>query len=154
MYEVRNEIEEIRKALLIKENDFVEVAKDKWQLIQKSFEDKFISKESPKVKYYWYWSALKGEHLSIFVSQNEMEILNRLLDEDEKIYFFTNENGERVKFWFYEGKVKFIKKILSESYFINEYYLLSKKFNWLLCFNHEEMLIGSCSEIIEKMKNL
>jgi hypothetical protein len=122
MYEVRNEIEEIRKAFEIKENDFAEVAKNNWQLIQKKFEYKFISKESPKAKYYWYWYALKGEQFSLFASEKEIEILNKLLNEDEKIYFFTKESGERAKFWLYEGKVKYIIKIINKACLIDEYY--------------------------------
>jgi hypothetical protein len=58
-----------------------------------------------------------------------------LIDETETVWYFVNETiREGEKFWFYEGKIKTIQKVIEVSGF-DELYIASKKYEWLICIN-------------------
>ena len=46
------------------------------------------------------------------------------------------------KFWFYQGRPRAINRVLAECYHLDEIYLVSKKYAWLLCLNHHDVLYG------------
>jgi hypothetical protein len=52
-------------------------------------------------------------------------------------------------FWLYEGRINAIISILKELSF-EEYYIVSKKLEWILCENHHNLLIGSGKHIMKK----
>jgi hypothetical protein len=58
------------------------------------------------------------------------------------------------KFWFYEGKVKTIQTVIEASSQLDEMYLISKQYDWLLCINHHDTLIGTGTRITSKMKEI
>ena len=50
--------------------------------------------------------------------------------------------------------VKAIRKVILESCYIDELYLASKKYDWLICINHHDVLIATGKIIAEKLRNL
>jgi len=61
---------------------------------------------------------------------------------------------DRDKLLFYQGKVKAIQKILPETSYLDEYYLINKKYEWLLSVNHHDILTGTGEFIVEQLKSL
>lgn len=48
------------------------------------------------------------------------------------------------KMWLYEGETAFIlNELISNLSRLGEYYLISKKWDWILCENHHETICGS-----------
>ncbi|WP_411268085.1 DUF6756 family protein [Paenibacillus sp. PL91] len=45
-----------------------------------------------------------------------------------------------------------IKNVIPELMHLREHYVVSKKYEWLLCVNHYDIVFGSGLEIIDKMK--
>lgn len=78
-------------------------------------------------------------------------ILERLIDPSEVVWFFVN--GDKDKFWFYQGKVKAIRKVILECSYIDELYLASKKYDWLICINHHDTLITTGNAMAEIVRN-
>lgn len=77
-----------------------------------------------------------------------------LIDPTEKVWLCVNESvNERTKRWFYEGLIKPIVSVLEES-FVDEVYISSKKYHWLLCINHHDVLIATGHPMVEKLKQL
>jgi hypothetical protein len=50
--------------------------------------------------------------------------------------------------------VKAIRKVILESCYIDELYLASKKYDWLICINHHDVLIATGKIMAEKLRNL
>ena len=66
---------------------------------------------------------------SSIVVKPPFELLEQMIDPTEEVWFFVN--GYKDKFWFYQGRVKVIRKVILESCYIDELYFASKKYEWL-----------------------
>lgn len=130
-----------------------EVGIHHWENIIKKFEQAFIKKPAYTTNITWYWEFLKSSYSLQFINNDAYEQLHKLIDESEKVIFMVEEQNIKPKFWVYEGKIKAIQKVIEESTGF-EYYIFSKKLDWLLCENHHGFLIGSGDSMIEKMRSL
>ena len=114
----------------------------------KRIEDKFVSAQYDKIL--WWWNGyLKGPIHSVLLPDWPAGELHKLIPLHEQIWFIAEDD----KFWLFEGDIKSIQKVLSESHAF-EYYIVSKKYEWLLCENHHEVLFGVGEIIIEKLKQI
>jgi hypothetical protein len=152
---LRIDIERVRRELHISLKDFKPVSFTDWKSMQQKVEEKFVYKSHYKTKHTWYWKNFKHGSLGIPFDSNPYEELNKIIDENELVLFFANEIiNEQSKFWFYEGRIKAIQSVISETIGFDEYYIGSKKYNWLVCVNHHDILIGTGKPIIDKLKEL
>jgi len=78
--------------------------------------------------------------------------LDQLIDPSQEILFFVN--GDKDKFWFYKGKVKAIQTVIAESSYMDELYLASMKYDWLICINHHNCLIATGNLMPDRLRNL
>jgi hypothetical protein len=62
-------------------------------------------------------------------------------------------NG-RDKFWFYEGYIDSIELVLGEISYADEIYVASKKYEWLICINHHNVLIATGKLMPDKLRKL
>lgn len=86
------------------------------------------------------------------LSKSAEQYLCDLIDPDETIWLGAlGTYKEQSKIWFYEGKIEAIMKILVETYFFDEFYLVSKKYDWLICINHNN-LIAIGKDMPQKLK--
>ncbi|MGG2134559.1 DUF6756 family protein [Bacillus sp. S2(2024)] len=149
---VRTEINSMLKENMIPKELLSEVGIHQWENIIQKFEQAFIKKSHYTNQISWYWLFLKSDGYSVhFIDDDAYKHLHKLVDENERIFFMVEEKSAKPKFWVYEGNITMIQKIIDET-FAFEYYIFSKKFEWLLCENHHGILIGFGDKIIEKMK--
>ena len=66
----------------------------------------------------------------------------------------NNTVNESTKFWLYEGRVEAIQQIISECCLLDEIYLISKKYEWLLCINHHDVLYATGGNMPAKLRQL
>lgn len=150
--ELRSDIERARKDLSIRAEEFRELKIGEWENIQKNIYDAFLFQRRQETTRSWLWNDFKVEDYAIGCKSDPYEKLNLLLDEDELVYFFVNETvNEQTKYWYYEGKINSIISVIGETIGLDEYYLSSKKYDWLLSTNHHDVLTG-VGTIISKMK--
>jgi hypothetical protein len=146
---VRDEIELAIRELKISGQDFFEVNKYKWQGIIKQIVKSFVSVNrcGNADDFHWAWERFK-EPVKCFVFEDDSayahlkEVLN-----NEYVWFIAEDDFN--KMWLYEAKANLIPVVLSECSFF-EYYIVSKKYNWLLCENHHRCLIAVGESIIDK----
>ena len=139
---LRSEIERVRKDFNISNDDFRALKINQWENIEAEIEKNFLSKKMSNAN--WIWNNLKVESISINCKTNPFDKLDLLIDKKELVYFFINETvREQTKYWYYEGRIKSITQILEEVQGFDEFYLCSKKYQWLLCVNHHDILIGT-----------
>jgi len=61
---------------------------------------------------------------------------------------------ELPSFGFNQGQVKLVQTIIAEACYIDELYLVSKKYDWLLCINHHDVLIATGRTMPDKLRQL
>jgi hypothetical protein len=148
---LRDEIHGISNILNYTDNEFKEVNKNQWEQVIRAIEDAFIARKTHNSLITLYWEHLKGECYTLqFPNDNAFTILDKLIHKDEKVWFLAQDTH---KVWLYEGFIEHIINIIKECYAF-EYYIVSKKYIWLLCENHHGCLTGIGNEVIERMKKL
>ncbi|WP_205301049.1 DUF6756 family protein [Paenibacillus aceris] len=45
-------------------------------------------------------------------------------------------------------------KVIPELVHLREYYIISKKYEWLLCVNHHDIVFGSGAELVDIMEKI
>ncbi len=141
---VRNDIERIIKEFSLDRNNIFEVSKQTYAAITDKIRAIFIKDSGPI-----HWSNINGsikdsEHICI--SGNELWYHNLLncVDNNELMYVqFEDTKAYEPKYWLYEIKVRELITVLDESSWLSDYYIVSKKFNWLISENHEEHICFS-----------
>lgn len=123
---------------------------DEWQKIEENIYHTFCKLYHPTIRPIWLWEHFKLDTAFLPIKPPFL-ILERLIDPLNEVWFFVN--GGRDKFWFYQGKVKTIRKVILESSYIEELYIASKKYDWLICINHHDALIGTGESIAKKIRN-
>ncbi len=153
--DLRKEIETIRKDFSLTENQFQPLRQNDWKEIEEKVYQTFCKLTHYKSRPIWLWEYFKLDTASVSTEQRPYLYLDKLIDNNETVWFFINETvKENHKFWFYQGQVKPIQKIIAESSYIDELYLVSKKYDWLLCINHHEIIIATGQTMPEKLKQL
>lgn len=154
--ELRVEIETVRKRLQIPDEEFAPLPyTTNWAKLEENIYQAFCRINHPTSRPLWLWERFKQEKCFIELNYRPYTFFDKLIDEDEKVWLMLNESvnmGD--KFWFYEGKIKAIQEIINESGYIDELYIISKKYEWLLCINHHDYLIGTGDIMLNRLKRL
>lgn len=79
-------------------------------------------------------------------------LLTSLVDPEETVWLMLDETVNfEDKCWFYQGTPHAICSILAECCYLDEVYLISKKYTWLLCVNHHDVVYGIGSPMQERL---
>ena len=149
---MRRDIEKITQDLNIASTDFNSLGiYEDWHKIEEKIYNTFCQIDHPKSRPIWLWEYFKLDTYSLSI-KNPYQMLEQLVNPNEEIWFFLN--GDRDKFWFYQGKITAITKVISESSYIDEIYLVSKKYDWLICINHHDTLIATGKSMATRLKNI
>lgn len=149
---LRTEIEIIIKDNNLSTRDFKALGiYDDWKAIEEKIYQIFCRLDHPTERPIWLWEYFKLDTFSIVVEQ-PYKFLEKLVDNNEVVWFFVN--GDKDKFWFYEGKIKAIVTVIEESSYIDELYIASKKYDWLICINHHDDLIATGQVMPGKLRQL
>lgn len=97
----------------------------------------------------WLWERYKGEWFGLALKDYPDYILDQLVPIAEVVWFMVYDGDD---FYFYHGRVNAIQQILLECS-PDEYYLINKKYNWLLSVNHHDSLTGTGEFIIQQLKS-
>ncbi len=150
--DLRADIENIIRGRQINARDFRPLGiHEDWQAIEENIYKHFCRLDHPKFRPVWLWEYFKRDQFTV-VTEQPHTLLPKLLDPDETVWFFVN--GDKDKLWFYEGKSDTIITIVEESCYIDELYLASKKYEWLICINHHDNLIATGDTMPDKLKRL
>ncbi|WP_339249140.1 DUF6756 family protein [Paenibacillus sp. FSL P2-0136] len=144
---VRTEIEELIKTLKLDRCGLFEVGKDKWIRILREIEERFLVKTHHTQGLHWGWNRLQEPRLSASFTAKDYSKLRDII-QDDSIWFIAEDCYD--KLWLYEGKRATILQVIPELCHLNEYYLISKKLQWLICEDHHDMLHLSGQPIIER----
>lgn len=119
--------------------------------------DQFTTLEPSGLNALWWWNSFKDPKYS-WPDCLPMcaPVLRQLVPADETIWFVAEDWGRQKKhgnFWLYESRIGAITAILDEAWHF-EFYLVSKKFAWLLCQNHHDVLMAVGEPMVSKLKRM
>ncbi|MBO9659034.1 MAG: hypothetical protein J7527_09430, partial [Chitinophagaceae bacterium] len=126
----RAEIDRIIKEQRIEPDRFriLDIHED-WKGIEDKVYQTFCQLDHPTSKPTYLWESFKQETVSL-TKEKPWLYLDQLVDQNERVWFF--DGGEK-KSWFFEGFIKEIVTVIDEStYAIDEIYIASKKYEWLI----------------------
>lgn len=136
-YLVRDEIEKIVKEKRIPKERFAEFSKNSWQDIVKKFHSIFLDrKKHPTYDLSYCWLHFReglesSEPVSMRVNSDvyfdRVGELIPLEDRDKKLFLILSQG------WVYEGHAEEILLVLSELFYLEDAYIVSPKFKWVIC---------------------
>ncbi len=98
---------------------------------------RFLVKGRDALNYVWLWEHFLGPTVS-YNEQDTIRFLDSRLPKDQSYWFLASE--ENGKYWVAEGTGDGIIQVLKEMYSF-EYYIIERKFLWIVCENHHGTLI-------------
>ncbi|MDR2638273.1 MAG: hypothetical protein LBC09_00370 [Helicobacteraceae bacterium] len=148
---IRDEIARAVKALKIDESAFGEV-KSQWDdIVDKTVKRFVAAKDYKEANMRWAWTRFNQPYASaVFADDRAYKRLPEII-EDDRAWFFAEESFD--KFWIYEVKPSLIPLVLDETPYF-EYYVVSKKYDWLLCENHHGRLFAVGERVIAKLNGI
>ena len=159
----RPEIQHYCKENLIKEEDFRFLSMNQWQNVYDKVLDNFVDYEYARYNGLHWFNINGGRKKEIFYmydSRDDWEWVLKLpeivRESEEMLYLLLDEGGIKSKFWIAEGKANVIAKLLHEELVNDDYYIVQKKYEWMITKNHHEMIsfIGRQDKLnIEVLKN-
>lgn len=161
--EIRKEILQYCKSKGIGSDRFRPVPMDKWQNIYDEAVDHFVDK-TKNWRQGLHWLSINGnfcpgmEVIAAYDTRDDWEWVRALprlpVIRGQMAYLFIEEGS---KFWIFEGLPDVIAEILEEGLYWNDYYIISRKYQWLISMNHEEIVLfagtGLDREVIMEIKD-
>lgn len=154
MPDLRNEIENAAKALNVPPSYFRNVGPLPWKHISSQVAYQFLVRGELQIANTWWWECMKAPVSALHVSSGEgHRFLTLLAPPNEQAWLFAEETlNEQSKKWVFEGRVREFQQILGECYLF-EYYIVSKRGEWLVAENHHNVLFAAGSAI-DRMSKL
>ena len=144
---------ELRARLDLSEADFRRVGRDRWRSILEQLANRFADRTRDR-KRELHWANTNGYspwamdrlagcwHTDC---RSWFFRLPELLPEDQFVYLLLEPAGGW--FWLFEGRLEAVIRalaVLNETAFLGlgspDYYLASRKFRWIIGFNHHDMV--------------
>ncbi len=123
--DLRKDIEVARKSLLIPESDLSPLPHTTdWHRLEERIYSTFCELEG-KSRPSWLWNNYKNEWYGLGLKGYPDDILDQIVPIGETVWFMAYDGDD---FLFYQGKVKAIQKLLPELTYLDEYYLINKKY--------------------------
>lgn len=142
---IRNEIERIIKDIPIDRSRCFECSKTSYRSIIKKVEQIFVSHGKSL-----HWSNMGDGFNKKLTCQTKNIAENRLWftklpnivpENKQPIYvLFEDRKNYEPKYWVYEMHIPELICILSEINGLNDFYIVSKKFDWLVSECHEDIV--------------
>ena len=135
-------------AALKLESEISLVSLHKYEAILKEVISRFTTLGKGSKSTRWLWEHFK-EPMASATPYDPIEMLRALVPSNEQVWFIVEDFCHRKlhgNFWLYEGAVGPICDLLDNLQSV-ELYLVSKKFEWLLCINHHQVVVASGGEM-------
>jgi hypothetical protein len=140
---LRVEIKKLCEQLNIDSTELSEVNVNHWQDIEEKIWKKFSTRKNSR----WIWESLKNPTYGFHIDFPHLRLTD-IIDKNEQVWFLLDETvNEKTKFWIYEGEIEPFIKVIWESYRVDEILIVSKKLEWLISYNHHDILIGTEKKI-------
>ena len=140
--QIRDEIERIIKEYELDRNRIHEVPKQSYTDIIKRTEAEFVVNGG--LHRCWDGRLLKKHTIRTRdVSEDKLwyHTLTEIFSSDEPVYALLEDTkAYEPKYWVFETHLPEMITVLDEINGLDEFYLVSKKYKWLICETHEDII--------------
>lgn len=150
----KDQLLRVSRLLGISPSDFTTVGIHAWPSILGKIERTFVQKTSSNIRFNWWWESFKEPHYRLsFKDGRAYSCFELLFDPHEQVWFVAcDSTHDPSKLWLFQGTIMAIKQLLHE-HTPFEYYVVSKKYAWLVCETAQYVLYG-LGNIIPKLRAL
>jgi hypothetical protein len=149
--DARQEIERARHALGLPDGAFASLpCTTNWRQLEETIYHTFCALHQPTVRPRWLWELFRPGACALDNEDDPLATMMTLVEAETLVWLMVLDEG---KFWFYQGQPTAIYAVLNECACLDEIYLLSRKFEWLLCLNHHNVVYGIGKAMSEQMKH-
>ena len=155
--DLRADIERARQELYVSHDVFAPIQPNDWQGIEEQIYREFCQLDHPTARPVWLWMTFKKDTAKLALNswQEQENIILQLLDQHQRMWLMVNESFNNAeKFWFYECEIEAAMQILADLYYLDEFYLVDKKYNWIVAVDHHNILHVSGQTLAERLRNL
>jgi hypothetical protein len=147
---LRDALNDATKCLALDANRFRLLGPHEYESVLRVVTEQFLDVGEKGLNYYRWWENFRGNTAS-FHTSNAYKLLPKLLPHNQPLWFIAEDSSKKnAYFWVYEADAEAIVQVLAESHQF-EYYIVSKKRDWLLCENHHEVLVAVGEPMIEAL---
>lgn len=140
---MRDEIESIIKEFNLDRSRIFEISHLRYEDIIKKVEKTFVKNGGPL-----HWSNIDNrfnKELPIktqYIGNNKMwyQSLSKIIGDELHYVLLEDTKNYQPKYWVYEMCPKEIITVINESYMLDDFYIVSKKFQWLISECHEDIV--------------
>lgn len=140
---MREEIESIIKKFNLERSRIFEVSHIRYEDIIEKVEKTFVRNGGPL-----HWSNVENRFSGVLplktqhMGNNKLwyQKLDRIIGDELHYVLFEDTKNYEPKYWVYEMCPHEIITIIGESYMLADYYIVSKKFKWLISECHEDIV--------------
>jgi len=132
-----------------------QVSLHRYQAILQRVSSQFTTLGQNANKTRWWWEHLTNP-ITTLQPYDPVETLRLLIPANEQVWFIaedwshTKSDGQ---FWLYESTIESISKLVNASRTF-EFYVVSKKYSWLVCVNHHGYVIASGQAMVSHVEAL
>ena len=145
---ITKEISEALNSLSIPADTFRLLSDVETEKIYKKLLSSFVSGADRK----WWWESFsQPEFVLSLTDEKAFKNITSLVPNPEEVVWFVAEEDQLPFYPIYEACSSDIQKVIGECYGF-EYYIASKKMDWMLCENHHNNFIGVGDAVIQNMK--
>ena len=152
MYETANKILAAARELEIEHIRFRQVSGQRFAAILNSVLTTFTRGGTRNNDALWLWEDLKGPTCSLVQSCGP-DILRQVTDAATPVWLIT-EDWDRTKrhgnYWLFEGEFGAVLDVLENVHHL-EYYIVARKFDWLLLENHHDVIVAAGEWAVQRL---
>ena len=154
MFDTPNQVLAVADKLNVPRAHFDLVDADSWRPIFHAIIDTFCDRKIVDLQKSYLWEALVGEISSVpLIQPLDVRVLSALSEPEGRVFLLL-EDWDGAKFyenyWLFDGRLADVLSILSEHRLV-EFYLVAKKFEWLIGENHHNVVFASGEKAVSAL---
>jgi hypothetical protein len=153
----RTQLDQVKIAAGVADAEFALVGLHRYGSILLEIVERFTTLGRAGLNELWWWNSFREPKFAWPECPAMCTlVLRQLVPVHEPVWFVAEDWGRHKKrgnFWLYEGRIDAITAILDEAWAF-EFYVVSKKLEWLLCQNHHDVMMAVGEPMVTRLVSL
>ncbi|MFT3765663.1 MAG: hypothetical protein QM820_09125 [Minicystis sp.] len=152
MYEAPDSLLAVARDLGIEQRRFKQVGPGRVSPVLGKILETFTRHGAANETSLWLWEDF-DEVDCVFVDPHAYRVIRQVAPPSTRVWFVTEDFGRRKRhgnYWLFEGELGAALDVV-ENHFHFEYYVVSRKIDWMIAVNHHDVVHGVGAWIGERL---